>query len=150
MSQGQVLLFFAGGMQLGVSLADVGRLVVEDTLLIVPFAHPALAGLLAVGDAEPVPVFDLLGLVDGTAVATSAPNANVALFPTARGPVGLRLERLDGTAHAYRALDADAAQALYAGHAPALLATVTGAAATAEGVSFSFFSPEAFLAALNL
>lgn len=159
MSQGQVLLFRAGGLELGVFLAEVARLLVEDRVLAVPFAHPAMAGLLVAGEDGPVPVFDLHGLVaapvDGAALPVPRSKTTVALFPTARGPVGLRLEELLGTVASYEALDAETTAALHAGVPAPLLTTITGAArrrsveAGGEG-SFSFFSPDAFLAGLGL
>ena len=148
MIQGQILVFRAGGMRLGVFLAEVTRLIVEDTIVPVPFAHPAMAGLLVAGDDGPVPVFDLFGLIGETAPPTTR-QRTVALFPTQRGPVGLRIEELLGTAASYSALDADATAALHKDVEPALLSTVTGAAQSADG-SFSFFSPDAFLAGLGL
>ena len=164
MRGGHVLLFRAGGLRLGVFLAEVGRLLVEDALIAVPFAHPAMAGLLVAGDDCPVPVFDLRGLVDDddgagqphralAAVAavtgTAVVGATVALFPTAKGPVGLRLEQLLGTIATYEPLDAAATARLHEDVPAALGRTVTGAASAGEG-PFSFFSPEAFLAGVGL
>ena len=155
MSGGQVLLFRAGGMRLGVFLAEVGRLLVEDGLIAVPFAHPAMAGLLIADDDGPVPVFDLRGLVDTLGPAGSRPSlavsgqATVALFPTAKGPVGVRLEQLLGTISRYQPLDAEATARLHEDIPIALARTVTGAA-TADDGPFSFFSPEAFLASVGL
>lgn len=167
MRGGQVLLFRAGGLRLGVFLAEVGRLLVEDALIAVPFAHPAMAGLLVAGEDGPVPVFDLRGLVDddeqaqggkrgtqrdyGVNAITGAAvvGATVALFPTAKGPVGLRLEQLLGTIATYEPLDAAAAARLHEDVPAALARTVTGAASAADG-PFSFFSPEAFLADVGL
>ena len=149
MSQGQILLFRAGGLRLGVFLAEVGRLLVEDTVVPVPFAHPAMAGLLVADADGPVPVFDLRGLT-GTVLGQSADRQRtVALFPTAKGPVGLRLEELMGTIASYEALDDDATALLHKEVAPALLRTITAAARTPDG-AFSFFSPDAFLAGLGL
>lgn len=169
MRGGHVLLFRAGGLRLGVFLAEVGRLLVEDALIAVPFAHPAMAGLLVAGEDGPVPVFDLRGLVDddGTPSTASATDprrayaavaaitgaavvgATVALFPTAKGPVGLRLEQLLGTIATYEPLDAAAAARLHEDVPAALARTVTGAASAGDG-PFSFFSPEAFLAGVGL
>lgn len=158
MSGGQVLLFRAGGLELGVFLAEVSRLLVEEALLAVPFSHPAMAGLLVAGEDGPLPVFDLRGLVEGPAAALAPATrgkATVALFPTAKGPVGLRLEELLGTVASYEALDPEATAALHAEVPQPLLATVTGAARRRDGVdggtgTFSFFSPDAFLAGLGL
>jgi chemotaxis signal transduction protein len=138
-----VLLFLAGGQRYGVGLADVARLVVEGVLVPVPFSHPAMAGLIDAGNDGPVPVFDLKGLVDPADVARTRPGATVALFPTQKGPVGLRIDQLLGTAAAYE--PAAAAE----GVPPALLPTVAGSA-RADEATFSFFSPESFLAAIGL
>jgi hypothetical protein len=148
MSGGKVLLFSAGGLRLGVFLAEVGRLLVEDHLAPVPFSHPAMAGLLLAGDDGPVPVFDMRGL-RGTAPPAHVPGATVALFPTAKGPVGLRLEQLLGTIASYEPLSESAADALLDQAPDAVRATLTHAARTPEGV-FSFFSPDAFLARVGL
>jgi hypothetical protein len=151
---GQILVFRAGGLRLGVFLAEVARLLVEDHLVAVPFAHPAMAGLLVVDDDGPVPVFDLHGLTgEAKRAAPSKGPRTVALFPTSKGPVGLRLEELLGTVAAYEALDPEATAGLHAGVDPALLRTITGAAraAAVDGPgAFSFFSPDAFLAGLGL
>lgn len=148
MSQGKVLLFSAGGLRLGVFLAEVGRLLVEDLLTPVPFSHPAMAGLMLAGDDGPVPVFDMRGLV-GTTLAPHAPGATVALFPTAKGPVGLRLDTLLGTIATYEPLSESAAEALLDQAPDAVRSTLSNAARTPEGV-FSFFSPDAFLARVGL
>ena len=148
MSGGQILLFRAGGLRLGVFLAEVGRLLVEDALVAVPFAHPAMAGLLMADEDGPVPVFDLRGLA-ADSVPAGAAGATVALFPTAKGPVGLRLEQLLGTIATYKPLDAEATARVLEHVPPPLAATITGAAADDEG-PFSFFSPEAFLAGVGL
>ena len=153
MSGGQVLLFRAGGLRLGVFLAEVARLLVEDRVTAVPFSHAAMAGLLVVDDdlAATVPVFDLGGLT-GAPVTTDKARLQrtVALFPTSKGPVGLRLEELLGTIARYDALDTDATSHLHEGVDVALLRTVTGAARAPDGSAFSFFSPDAFLAGLGL
>lgn len=148
MSQGKVLLFSAGGLKLGVFLAEVGRLLVEDQIAPVPFSHPALAGVMLAGDDGPVPVFDLRGLF-GSAPPLCAPGATVALFPTAKGPVGLRFEALLGTISEYEPLSESATAALLNQAPEAARGTLSNAARTAEGV-FSFFSPDAFLARVGL
>ncbi|MCC7072474.1 MAG: chemotaxis protein CheW [Deltaproteobacteria bacterium] len=148
MSQGQVLLFSAGGLRLGVFLAEVGRLLVEEHIAPVPFSHPALAGVMIAGADGPVPVFDLHGLFGGTP-ATQAPGATVALFPTAKGPVGLRLQTLLGTIASYEPLSESATAALLDQAPEAARGTLTNAARTPEG-AFSFFSPDAFLARVGL
>ena len=138
-----VLLFRAAGVRLGVSVADVSRLLVEEQLLPVPFSHPAMVGLLDAGPDGPVPVFDLRGLIDPSTIARRARGATVALFPTEQGPVGLRLEALHGTAAAYQSL----AEPIATPHA--IARTIAGAA-IADGEPFSFFAPEEFLAAIGL
>ena len=148
MSQGQVLLFSACGLRLGVFLAEVGRLLVEDRVAPVPFSHPAMAGVMLAGDDGPVPVFDMRGLV-GQTPPPRAPGATVALFPTAKGPVGLRLEQLLGTIATYEPLPESAADALLDQAPDGVRATLTNAARAPDGV-FTFFSPDAFLARVGL
>jgi hypothetical protein len=144
-----VLLFVAGGLKLGVGLADVARLLVENGVVRVPFAHPAMAGLLDAGPEGPVPIFDLFGLVDPSRVRTHVPGATVALFPTEKGPVGLRLEALAGSAAAYSAVDAEE-QRLIVEDTPAQIRPTLAGAARADADEFSFFSPDAFLAVIGL
>lgn len=153
------LVFLAGGVRLGVSLADVTRLVVEGAIAPVPFGHTALAGVMRVPEADDatVPVFDLHGLTPGaTRPPTQRVGATIAVIPTAKGPVGLRLDQLLGTATDYDAVAADDVAALYLGLAPALQKTLAGAgrpktASLAMGTEpFFFFSPEAFIAAVGL
>jgi chemotaxis signal transduction protein len=144
-----VLLFRAGGLRYGVGLADVQRLVVEDALVPVPFAHPAMAGLIDAGDDGPVPVFDLKGLVDPSEVAGHTKGATVALFATQKGPVGLRLDELLGTTSTYAPQPQPPSATMDSDVPAALQRTIVGEA-RAETGSFSFFSPEAFLAAIGL
>ena len=155
MSMRGVLVFTAGGVRLGVGIADVSRLVVEGDIAPVPFGHPALAGLMKVDDVDNaiVPVFDLHGLAaDAARPPRQRAGATIAVIPTARGPVGLRLDRLLGTASDYDA----AADAPPENIPPALLRTLAGAgrprtASVAVGDEvFFFFSPEAFIAAVGL
>ncbi len=142
------LLFEAGGHRLAVFVPEVGRIVTETRVLRVPFAHPALAGLLDDTETEPVPVFDLLGLAG--AARDSVPGARVALFDTDKGPVGLRLERLLGTSATYRIItDADEVGAARAPLPDRLASSVTALAEDERG-RFFFFSPDAFLARLDL
>jgi len=151
MPGGQVLLFRAGGQRLGVFLAEVGRLLVEEELTPVPFAHPAMAGVLDTAEDGPVPVFDLFGLVeDEGAPRRHARGATVALFPTQKGPVGLRLEALLATISDYTALSGNEAQQLLDDVPAAMRPTLTQTARTADGATFAFFSPDAFLGRLGL
>ena len=158
-----VLVFEAGGVRLGVSIADVARLVVEGPVAPVPFGHAALAGIMRVagsdvgGDDATVPVFDLHGLSPGaTRPPTQRAGATVAVIPTARGPVGLRLECLLGTANDYAAVDDAAVHDVVATLPTALRKTLAGAgrpndASVAVGDAvFFFFSPEAFIASVGL
>ena len=143
-----VLLFAAAGLRFGVSLADVSRLLVEDILVPVPFSHPAMAGLTHADADGAVPVFDLRGLVDPATLVRHARGSTIALFPTVKGPVGLRLDALHGTAAAY-----DARPQLM--DAPEALRRTIAGAAVAHGdrggeQPFFFFSPEAFLAAIGI
>lgn len=154
-----VLVFLAGGVRLGVSLADVARLVVEGAIAPVPFGHSALAGVMKVRDVDDatVPVFDLHGLApEATRPPRQRAGATVAVIPTARGPVGLRLDQLLGTASDYTAVDAADVRALYEQLSPALQQTLAGAGRAEAGSvavgdePFFFFSPEAFIAAVGL
>jgi hypothetical protein len=150
-----VLVFVAGGARLGVPLADVARLTLEGPVAPVPFGHPALAGLMRGDDAALVPVFDLRGL-DPAAPRppTHVAGATVAVVATQRGPVGLRLERLLGTASAYGAAAVDEARR---GELASELRRAVGgagvpldASAAIGDTPFFFFSAEAFLAAVGL
>jgi hypothetical protein len=80
-----------------------------------------------------------------SAIVRHARGSTVALFPTGKGPVGLRLDALHGTAAAYQPVEASSSPTTPA----ALKGTIAGAA-IADGQAFSFFSPEAFLAAIGL
>ena len=148
MSGGQVLLFRAGGLRLGVFLSEVGRLIVEGPVAALPFSHPAMAGILVSDDDSLVPVFDLRGLVGKPASTEGLRQPNVALFPTARGPVGVRLEQVVGTVSKYDALANDVVDDLRGRIAPGLRTMITGAASV-DGEPFYFFSPDAFLAGLG-
>lgn len=157
------LVFLAGGVRLGVSLADVTRLVVEGAIAPVPFGHTALAGVMRVREADDaaddviVPVFDLHGLApEATRPPIQRAGATIAVIPTARGPVGLRLDQLLGTATDYVAVAAADVATLYASLPTTLQKTLAGAgraedASIAVGSApFFFFSPEAFIAAVGL
>ena len=158
----QVLLFSAGGLRLGVFLVEVTRLLEEQPLTAVPFAHPALIGLLDAGDIGPVPVFDLGRLVHPQApVSRSVLGAVVALFSTERGPIGLRMDEMRGTTTHYRYLEAGSSKAprtatagqAEEGRSEALpevaQRSLTGVAESEEG-PFHLFSPDAFVVALDL
>ncbi len=145
----RVLLFDAGGLSLGVFVAEVTRLLLEDTLAPVPFAHPAMAGLLDGEDLGVLPVFDLWGLVRPGAPTPQRPGATVVVFSTERGPIGLRMDR-HGTTPSYRYLgdpveEAERIDAL----PPAARQVLMGVGELEEGF-FYFFSPEAFVMALDL
>jgi hypothetical protein len=162
-----VLLFEAAGIRLGVSLGDMLRLLPDGPLVPVPFAHPALAGLLVQsgGHDDVVPVFELDRLAEPTSgqlldprvrptLASPSPTspaaaaAAIAVIPTARGPVGLRLERLASTAAGYAPVEPDATDAQ---EVPAALAPcIAGQARAADDKTFGLFSAEAFVAALGL
>lgn len=147
-----VLVFMAAGCRLAVSVGDVLRLIVETPVSPVPFGHRALAGVMPAGDdsGDVVPVFDLRGLVaDAPPPPRHVPGATVAVIPTAIGPIGLRLDRLLGTAARYDAAFDDI---------PLHLATVIDGAGRAGGGAsvdvadhtFCFFSTDAFVAAVGL
>jgi chemotaxis signal transduction protein len=150
---GGVLVFVAGGARLGVPLGDVGRLILEGRVAPVPFGHPALAGLMRADDGALVPVFDLRGLGAAEPPATNVVGATVAIVATPRGAVGLRLERLLGTASAYAAaVDDGRRDALSADLRRAVGGTgrPVDASAAVGDEPFFFFSAEAFLAAVGL
>ena len=144
----QLLAFSAAGLRLGVFIGDVARLLAEDSVVAVPFAHPALAGLLDVPGEGPVPVFDLRG-VDGTQLLPAVPGTMVAVFQTAHGPIGLRLDALHGTLSDDAPLPVDETRAMLAALPDALRPLVTGAA-LCGGTPLALFSPDAFMAQLGL
>jgi hypothetical protein len=145
------LLFEAGGFPLGVFVAEVTKLLLEgeDALLPVPFAHPAMAGLLDSEAVGALPVFDLVGILDPhVRPPVSAPGATVAVFSTERGPVGLRSARR-GTAQEYRYLDDFQEEAERLDELPMpLRSLVMGVGELSDGL-FYFFSPEAFVMSLE-
>jgi hypothetical protein len=157
---GGVLVFVAGGARLGVPLADVTRLTLEGRLSPVPFGHPALAGLMRDEHGGLVPIFDLHGLGAGDDDARpplQVAGATIAVIGTARGTVGLRLDRLLGTASSYAAHDGGAVvDDLRAALSPGVQRMLGGAsvprdASAAVGdAPFFFFSAEAFIAAVGL
>lgn len=146
----QVLLFKAAGARFGVFIAEVGRLVVESGVAPVPFAHPALAGLLDDASEQVVPVFDLVGLLPDRRPPPQVAGARVALFDTDQGPVGLRLDVMEAGGMHYTFLsDREAAERRLATLPDELRLAVT-AVGEDEGGPFFFFSADAFLAALDL
>jgi chemotaxis signal transduction protein len=152
-----VLVFSAAGERLAVSVADVLRLVVEEEIVAVPFGHPALAGVMRQADAtgDVVPIFDLRGDLGtartGTVVPRHVVGATVAVIPTSRGPIGLRLDRLLGTAARYVRADVAVPEALAgvldgAGRAD----SVAAASVDVGDAPFFFFSTDAFIAAVGI
>lgn len=150
LSAQQVLLFEAGGFRLAVFVAEVTKLLLEgdEDLLAVPFAHPAMAGLLRNDAVGVLPVFDLVGAMEeGARPPTHQTGATVAVFSTERGPVGLRTERR-GTAQEYRYLDFKEEAERLDELPPALRELVMGVGELPDGLFF-FFSPEAFVMSLE-
>lgn len=145
----QMLLFEAGGLPLGIFVAEVTRLLLEEQLAPVPFAHPAMAGLIDGGSLGALPVFDLFGLFSEERPARAVPGATVAVFTTERGPVGLRMERRT-TTPTYRYLDDPAKEAERLDALPAIARRVLMGVGESEDGCFYFFSPEAFVLALDL
>jgi len=148
-----VLVFLAAGSRLAVAVGDVLRLMVEGPIAPIPFGHRALAGIMRQGDDDDdvVPVFDLRGLDEGApAPPRHVPGATVAIIPTAIGPIGLRLDRLLGSALRYVAVD----EAI-PGHIARVVdragrADTVGASLDIGEAPFFFFSTEAFVAAVGL
>ncbi len=145
----QMLLFEAGGLPLGIFVAEVTRLLLEESLTPVPFAHPAMAGLIDGGSLGALPVFDLHGLFSGTPPERTVSGATVAVFTTERGPVGLRMERRTTTA-SFRYLDDPAEEAERLDALPEIARRVLMGVGDSEAGPFYFFSPEAFVLALDL
>jgi chemotaxis signal transduction protein len=151
-----VLVFLAAGERLAVSVADVLRLVVEDEVVAVPFGHPALAGVMRWVDAagEVVPIFDLRGDLGTHRTETVVPRhvvgATIAVIPTSRGPIGLRLDRLLGTAARYVRADVDVPVALAGVLDGAGRADTVGASVDVGDAPFFFFSTDAFIAAVGV
>jgi hypothetical protein len=102
-------------------------------------------------DDDVVPVFDLRGLDDDAPPPPRhVPGATVAIIPTAIGPIGLRLDRLLGSAVRYVAVD-EAIPPHVAGVVDrAGRADVVGASLDIGEAPFFFFSTEAFVAAVGL
>lgn len=146
----QVLLFSAGGLPLGVFLVEVTRLIEEQPLAAVPFAHPALIGLLDAADIGPVPVFDMARLVRPDApVHRQVAGAVVALFSTERGPIGLRMDAMRGTTKRYRFLEDEEERGTVESLPEVARRSLTSFAESERG-TFHVFSPDAFVVALDL
>jgi hypothetical protein len=155
---GAVLIVVIGGVRLGIPLGDVERLTPETRLSAVPFGHPALAGLMHSDAGDLVPIFDLfrLGATDGRRPPLRVDGATIAILGAARGSVGLRLDRVVGTARSDDCADAlDAVRHLRAGLPPAILRALgsSGVPRDADlGVGsapFLFFSVDAFVDAVR-
>jgi hypothetical protein len=145
-----LLSFTAAGYSFGVFVVEIARILVEDAIAPVPFAHPAMAGLLLVEDARAlVPVFDIAGLVDPSRPLRRRTGGTVALFPTDQGPVGLRLETVGGTIESYAPVSSEGA-ALFLSVLPDEVRRVVGGVALHDGAPLFFFSPEALLVELGL
>ncbi len=140
-----VLVFLAAGQRMAVSTGDVMRLVMETATSPIPFSHPALAGVMD-HDTGVTPVFDLRGL-SGDAVPAHVEGAMVAVIPTSIGPIGLRLDKLLGTAARYTAVSDSEVPA------HSVITSVTDGAGRADELSdavFFFFSTDAFIHAIGL
>ena len=139
-----VLLFEAATFRFGVFVAEVASIKSGVAIVPVPFAHPALVGLLDAPDSEAIPVFEL------ARSAKSAGAIEVALFDTVQGPVGIRLDAVVGARSDYDILtDAEAFQDALSALPESLALTVT-TAGRSSGIPFFFFSPDAFLGRLDL
>ena len=147
-----VLVFRAAGCRLGVAVGDVLQLVVEGPIMPVPFGHRALAGVMVVGDDDDVvPIFDLRGLDEGAeAPPRHVAGATIAVIPTAIGPIGLRLDRLLGSAARYASSDAVTPPHMLRVVDRAGVADVKGASLEVGDEPFFFFSTDAFVAAVGL
>ena len=146
----QVLLFGAGDLRLGVFMAEVAKLIVESALSPVPYAHPAMAGLLDDEVLGPLPVFELRALLDPFhRPLRRATGATVALFETPRGPIGLRLDALHGAVVDYGNASADEAQR-WLQTLPATATSFLTGVALHTGAPFFFFSPEGLTVTLGL
>jgi hypothetical protein len=152
-----VLVFEAAGARLAVSVGDVLRLVMEPAVTAVPFGHPALAGIMANidGVVGVVPVFDLRGLAAGAVPPQRhVEGATVAVIPTPQGPIGLRLDKLLGTAARYVAAGADQGADGVAAHLDVVIdgyGVADDSASLSVGTApFAFFSTDAFVAILDV
>lgn len=145
-----LLRFSSGGFSFGVFVVEIGRLMLEEQLAPVPFAHPAMAGLQLLEDGRSlVPVFDVAGLADPLRPLARRPGTTLALFPTEHGPVGLRLDQVGGTIEEYEPVSAEGA-ALFLSVLPDEVRRVVGGVALRDGAPLYFFSPEALLVELGL
>lgn len=145
-----LLLFSAGGFSFGVFVVEITRLLLEEQLAPVPFAHPAMAGLALMEDGRSlVPVFDVAGLVDPLRPPKRRAGATIAMFPTDRGPVGLRLDAVAGTIEDYEPVSAEGA-ALFLSVLPDEVRRIVGGVALRDGSPLYFFSPEGLLVELGL
>lgn len=148
----RLFLFTAVGHNFAIPIVEVDRLLIEGKLAPFPCAHPSLAGM-ALDNADLIPVYDLAGLL-GQEVHPTLVGTSVAVFATARGPLGVRMEALRGTTTAATPLaDPEEVFARTAALPPAgqTIVTAVGEVATDRGIEvFFFFSPEAFLVQLDL
>ena len=145
----KVLLFEAGSVFYGVFLPEITRLIRDIHLLPVPFSHPGMAGIIVEGQQEIMPVFDL-GLMLEKSSHLPVEGPTVASFQTERGPIGLLLTPLKGTITEYNYLSDRAREEELLAQVPkSLRHTVMGIGEYA-GEHFFFFSPGAFLTALDL
>lgn len=145
-----LLRFSAGGFSFGVFVVEIERLLFEGHLAPVPFSHAAMAGLQLLEDRRAlVPVFDVAGLVDPLRPLKRRTGSTIALFPTQHGPVGLRLDHVDGTIDRYEPASAEGA-ALYLSVLPDEVRRIVGGVAVLDAAPLYFFSPEALLVELGL
>lgn len=146
-----LLIFTSGGLRFGVFLAEIGRLTLEERIAPVPFSHPAMAGLSYVdGATGAVPVFDVVGLLDPTrGPRRRATGTTIALFPTERGPIGLRLDVIEGTVLEVQPVSAEEEREALSG-LPDEVRRVVGGVARHAGSTLFFFSPEGLLVELGL
>jgi chemotaxis signal transduction protein len=140
----RVLRFRAGGLELGVLVPEIAKIVDPAEVLRVPMAHPALAGLMVEEDGEQTPIFELHGLVDPRA-SFDEPLALTAflLFDTPVGRIGLRAELVRGTLDVYERAEDD-------GDVDEAVRPALSGSGEADGDMFHFFSPGAFLVALDV
>lgn len=146
-----ILRFEAGGLTLGVFVVEVTRLLQKTGLAAVPFAHPALSGLLDAGELGAVPVFDLAPVLQKDAqVARAVEGATVALFETELGPIGLRMDEMRGITTRYRFLEPSAEERDRLEAMSETGRRALPAVAEDERGRFWMFSLDAFVVALNL
>lgn len=148
-SDERLFLFSARGQAFAIPIVEVGRLLTETRLFPLPCAHPALAGIARDG-SDLIPVYDLAGLLSDQVVPAQNPGTNIAVFDTARGPLGLRMEALRGTTTTAVPLKDPADVASRIASLPPAGQTIVTAVGEVAGEIFFFFSPEAFLVQLDL